>query len=43
MHFDTKLLTEMRYLVTYFREQGFTVQVLREGYSLSVRIAKERQ
>jgi hypothetical protein len=29
MHFDAKLLTEMRYHVTYFREQGVTVQVLK--------------
>jgi hypothetical protein len=43
MHFDAKLLTEMRYLATYFREQGYNVQVSREGYSLTVRIAKERQ
>jgi len=42
MHFDERLLAEMRSLVRYFREQGFAIHLVREGRSLSVRIEKER-
>jgi hypothetical protein len=43
MHFDAELLTELRFLVRYFREQGFTIHVVREGRSLGIRIEKERE
>jgi hypothetical protein len=41
MPFDAKLLTELSFLVRYFREHAFTVHVVREGQSLGVRIEKE--
>jgi hypothetical protein len=41
LRFDPNLLTEMTYLVRYFRERKFTLTVVREGQSLSVRIERQ--
>jgi len=38
MQFDAELLTELRFLIGYFRNHGFTIHVVREGRSLTVRI-----
>jgi hypothetical protein len=38
MPFDAELLTELRFLIRYFRNHGFTIHVVRERSSLRVRI-----
>ena len=41
MQFDAELLTELRSLIGYCRNHGFTIRVVREGSSLTVRIEGE--